>query len=235
MVHLYKWYCPTFYQFVSAMPLMKQLLLFLTILATGHLNITLYANVNSHLAAVLSHHWKLQYNDMQDNHIESNHDSNVFPMRFCIQWLLQVKFAKLWLKFWAFRNGCCFVICICMEVSLRIWSGRSDCVKPCFDITHFGSLNFGLILSRNISKSSNSGGAPVMKFEPTPQQYCIAFNFGWVTAHSKGLYGIVDPTIERIWETVKLRDFASWEWGWSLAQSSCRQNSSALAKTPRLF
>ncbi len=30
---------------------------------------------------------------MQVNHIESKHDSNVFPMRFCIQLLLQVKFA----------------------------------------------------------------------------------------------------------------------------------------------
>ncbi len=85
-----------------------------------------------------------------------------------------------------------------MEALLPIGSGRSDHVKPCFDITQFGSLYFGFIQSLNVSKSSNSGGAPVMKLEPTPQQYCIAFNFGWVTAHSKGLYGIVDPTIERI-------------------------------------
>jgi hypothetical protein len=30
---------------------------------------------------------------MHVNHIESNHDSSMFLMRFCIQWLLQVKFA----------------------------------------------------------------------------------------------------------------------------------------------
>jgi hypothetical protein len=68
-------------------------LLFLAIVVTGHLNMTWYANVNGHLAEVLSHHWRLQYNNMQDNHIESNHDSDMFPMRFFIQWLLQVKFA----------------------------------------------------------------------------------------------------------------------------------------------
>ncbi len=122
-----------------------------------------------------------------------------------------------------------------MEVLLHIGLGRSDCVKPCFDITQFGSLYFGVIQSLNISKSSNSGGAPVMKFEPKPYQYCIAFNFGWVTACSKGLYGIVDPTIERIWETFALRNFASWEWGWFLAQISCLWNSYELANTPKLF
>ncbi len=31
-----------------------------------------------------------------------------------------------------------------------------------------------------------------------------------------------------------LRDFASWEWRWSLAQTSCLWNSSEFAKTPRL-
>jgi hypothetical protein len=98
-----------------------------------------------------------------------------------------------------------------MEVLLRIGLGRSDRVKPCFDITQFGSLYFGFIQNLNVSKSSNSGGIPVMKFEPTPWQYHIAFNFGWVTACSKGLYGIVDPTIERTQETFALRDFASWE------------------------
>ncbi len=98
-----------------------------------------------------------------------------------------------------------------MEVSLRIKSGRSDCVKPRFDITQFGSLYFCFIQSLNVSKSSNSGGAPVIKFEPTQQRYHIAFNFGRVTARSKGLYGIVDPTIESIRETFALRDFASWE------------------------
>ncbi len=122
-----------------------------------------------------------------------------------------------------------------MEVSLRIGSGRSDCVKPCFNITQFGSLYFVFIQSLNVSKSSNSGGAPVMKFEPTSWGYRIAFNFGRVTARSKGLYGIVDPTIERIQDTFALRDFASWECGWSLAQISCVQNSSELANTPRLF
>ncbi len=98
-----------------------------------------------------------------------------------------------------------------MVVFLRIGSGRSDRVKPCFDITQFGSLYFGCIQSLNVSKSSNSGGAPVMKFEPTPYQYCTEFNFGRVTARSKGLYEIVDPTIERIQETFALRDLASWE------------------------
>ncbi len=98
-----------------------------------------------------------------------------------------------------------------MEVSLRIGSERSDCVKPCFEITQFGSLYFGFIQSFSVSESSNSGGAPVMKFEPTPIQHCIAFNFGWITARSKGLYGIVDRTIERIRETFALRDFASWD------------------------
>ncbi len=111
MVQLYKWCCPAFYQLVSTMPLMKQLLLFLTILVTGHLNITWYANVNGHLAVVLSHHWRLQYDDMHTNHIVGNHDFDLFLMRFCIQWLLQV-----WWKFWASRNGCCFVIHIRMEV-----------------------------------------------------------------------------------------------------------------------
>ncbi len=48
---------------------------------------------NDHLVAVLSHHWRLQYNDMHTDHIESNHDSDVFLMRLCIQCLLQVKFA----------------------------------------------------------------------------------------------------------------------------------------------
>ncbi len=93
MVQLYKWYCPACYRFVTAMPWMKQLLLFLAILVTGHLNITWYANLNGHLVAVLSHHWRLQYNDMHVDHIKSNHDSDMFLMRFCIQWLLQVKFA----------------------------------------------------------------------------------------------------------------------------------------------
>jgi hypothetical protein len=65
------------------------------------------------------------------------------------------------------KNGCCFVIRIRMEVLLRIGPGRSDCVKPCFDITQFGSLYFGFIQSLNFGKSSNSGGAPIMKFEPT--------------------------------------------------------------------
>jgi hypothetical protein len=51
---------------------------------------------------------------------------------------------------------------------LRIGLGRSDCVKPHFDITQFGSLYFGFIQSLNVSKSSKSGGAPVIKFEPTP-------------------------------------------------------------------
>ncbi len=56
-----------------------------------------------------------------------------------------------------------------MEVLLRIGLGRSDHVKPCFDITQFESLYFGFIQSLNVGKSSNSGGAPpVMKFEPTP-------------------------------------------------------------------
>jgi hypothetical protein len=55
-----------------------------------------------------------------------------------------------------------------MEVSLRIGSGRSDHVKPGFDTAQFGSLYFGFMQSLNVSKSSNSGGAPVMKFEPTP-------------------------------------------------------------------
>ncbi len=140
----------------------------------------------------------------------------------------------LW-KFWASKNGRCFVIRIHMEVLLCIGLGRSDRVKPRFDVTQSGSLYFGFMQSLNVSKSSNSGGAPVMKFEPTPKQYRIAFNFGRITARSKGLYGIVDPTIEKIWETFALRDFASWECGWSLAQISCVWNSSELANTPRLF
>jgi hypothetical protein len=57
---------------------------------------------------------------------------------------------------------------ICMEVLLGIGSGRSDHVKPRFDINQFGSLYFGFMQSLNVSKSSNSGGTPVMKFEPTP-------------------------------------------------------------------
>jgi hypothetical protein len=55
-----------------------------------------------------------------------------------------------------------------MEVSLCIGSGRSDRVKPCFDIAQFEQFYFGFIQSLNVSKSSNSGGAPVMKFELTP-------------------------------------------------------------------
>ncbi len=98
-----------------------------------------------------------------------------------------------------------------MEVLLHMKSGRSNRVKPCFYIAQFGSLYFGFMQSLNVNKSSNSGGAPVIKFEPTPQRYHIAFNFGRVTAHSKGLYGMVDPTIERIRETFALRDFSSWE------------------------
>jgi hypothetical protein len=98
-----------------------------------------------------------------------------------------------------------------IEISLRIESGRSDRVKPNFDIAQFGSLYFGFMQSLNLNKSSNSGGAPVIKFEPTQYPYCIAFNFGRVTARSKGLYGMVDPTIERIQETFALSDFASWE------------------------
>ncbi len=100
-----------------------------------------------------------------------------------------------------------------MEVSLRIGSGRSDRVKPYFNTSQFGSLYFGFMQSLNVSKSSNSGGALVIKFEPTPYQYRIAFNFGRVTARSKGLYGIVDPTIKKYRETFALRDFASWECG----------------------
>jgi hypothetical protein len=55
-----------------------------------------------------------------------------------------------------------------MEILLCIGSGRSDCVKPHFDIAQFGSLYIDFMQSLNVSKSSNSGGAPVMKFEPTP-------------------------------------------------------------------
>jgi hypothetical protein len=62
-------------------------------------------------------------------------------------------------------NGRCFVICIPIEVLLCIGSGRSDRVKPHFDITQFGSLYLGFIQSLNVRKSSNSGGVPVMKFE----------------------------------------------------------------------
>ncbi len=93
MVQLYMWYCPAFYRFVTAMTWMKQQLLFLAILVTEHLNITWYANANNHLAAVLSHHWRQQYDDMHINYIESNHDFDVFHMRFCNQWSLWVKFA----------------------------------------------------------------------------------------------------------------------------------------------
>ena len=89
--------------------------------------------------------------------------------------------------------------------------------------------------SRNVSKSSNLGGAPVMKLEPAPQRNRIALSFGRVAARSKGLYGIPDPTIERIRQTFALRDLASLECGWSLAQMSCLQNTSELAKSPRLF
>ncbi len=100
-----------------------------------------------------------------------------------------------------------------MEVLLHIGLGRSDRGKPHFNISQFGSLYFGFMQSLNVSKSSNSGHAPVMKFEPTPLRYRIAFNFGWVTARSKGLYGIMDPTIERNQKTFALRDFASWRCG----------------------
>ncbi len=55
-----------------------------------------------------------------------------------------------------------------MEVLLHVESGRLDRVKPCFDIAQFGLLYFGFMQSLNVSKSSNSGGAPVLKFEPTP-------------------------------------------------------------------
>ncbi len=55
-----------------------------------------------------------------------------------------------------------------MEVLLHMESGRLDCVKTCFDIAQFGSLYFGFMQSLNVSESSNSGGAPVIKFEPTP-------------------------------------------------------------------
>jgi hypothetical protein len=55
-----------------------------------------------------------------------------------------------------------------MEVLLRIESGRLDRAKPRFDIAQFGSLYFGFIQILNVIKSSNSGGAPVIKFEPTP-------------------------------------------------------------------
>ncbi len=97
-----------------------------------------------------------------------------------------------------------------MEVLLCIGSYR---VKPRFNTSQFGSLYFGFMQSLNVSKSSNSGGKPVMKFEPTPYRYRIAFNFGQVIAHSKGLYVILDPTIEKNCETFALRDFASWECG----------------------
>ena len=55
-----------------------------------------------------------------------------------------------------------------MEVSLHMEAGRLDRVKPCFDTAQFGSLYFGFMQSLNVNKSSNSGGAPVIKFEPTP-------------------------------------------------------------------
>jgi hypothetical protein len=55
-----------------------------------------------------------------------------------------------------------------MEVSLRMESGRLDRVKPCFDMAQFGSLYFGFMQSLNVKKTSNSGGAPVIKFELTP-------------------------------------------------------------------
>ena len=138
---------------------------FWAIPVTGHLNITWYANVNGHLAAVLSHHWRLQYYDMHINHIGSNHDISdevLHPM------IASSKICSLWWKFWASRNGCCFVIHIRMEVLLHIGLERSDRVKPRFNTTQFGSLYFGFIQKLNVSKSSNSGGAPVMKFEPTP-------------------------------------------------------------------
>ncbi len=55
-----------------------------------------------------------------------------------------------------------------MEVLLHIGLGRSDHVKPRFNITQIGSLYFGFLQNLNVSKSSNLGGAPVQKFEPTP-------------------------------------------------------------------
>jgi hypothetical protein len=55
-----------------------------------------------------------------------------------------------------------------MEVLLCMESGRLDRVKPCFDIAQFGSLYFGFMQSLNVNKSSNSGGAPVIKFDLTP-------------------------------------------------------------------
>jgi hypothetical protein len=87
----------------------------------------------------------------------------------------------------------------------------------------------------NVRKSSNLRGAPVVKLETTPQQNCIALSFGWFAARLKGLYGIPDPTIERIQQMFAFWDFAFLECGWSLAQISCLQNTSALAKSPRLF
>ncbi len=57
------------------------------------------------------------------------------------------KICSLWWNFWASKNGHCFVMRIHMEVSLRMESGRSDCVKPCFDIAQFGSLYFGFMQS----------------------------------------------------------------------------------------
>ncbi len=55
-----------------------------------------------------------------------------------------------------------------MEVLLRMESGMLDRVKPCFDIAQFRPLYFGFMQSLNVNKSSNSGGASVIKFEPTP-------------------------------------------------------------------
>ena len=92
----------------------------------------------------------------------------MFLMRFCIQLLLQVKFAVYDENFELSKNGRCFVMRIHMEVLLRMESGRLDHVKPCFDTAQFGSLYFGLMQNLNVNISSNSGGAPVIKFEQTP-------------------------------------------------------------------
>ena len=199
---------------------MKQLLLFLAILVTGHLTIiTCYANVNSHLAAVLSHHWRLQYINMQVDHIESNHDSDVFPMRFCIQLLLQVKFAVYdgnfelpemvvvlsynlygsFITYWIRKIWLCETL---------FWYNTVWIIVFWF---HTKSQHQQIFKLRG--RTSNEIWAITITISHNIQfwmGYCTFKRTVW----NRG------STIERIWETFALRDFASWECGWSLAQIS---------------
>ena len=137
-------------------------------------------------------------------------DDNLHPLT------ASSKMSNLWWKFWACKRGQRAVIINLIAVLLRTWSGKSICLKPCFEISD--NLDHWTLDSYTIAMSVD----PQIQEEHPWWNWSwlrnkIAFNVGRVAAHSNGLNRIVDPTIDRMWQTLEWRLLAFFECGWSLA------------------